>query len=179
MARQEHTKHLGVYLDTDLGFSKHIKEAILTALKGVSLLKYLSKFVDRNVLDLSYKLYVRSHLDYSEVISHNPRDDLMKLIEQVQYKAALIVSGCWQGTSREKLYDELGWESLTDRRWARRLTMFYKIKNVIAPSYLSDHVPEHGDIIFNFATETQELLFLELEGMLIVFSHIVSKTETN
>ena len=76
MARQEHTKHLGVYLDTDLSFSKHIKEAVLTALKGVSLLKYLSKFVDRNLLDLSYKLYVRSHLDYSEVIFHNQRDDL-------------------------------------------------------------------------------------------------------
>ena len=34
----------------------------------------------------------------------------MKLIERVQYKAALTVSGCWQGTSQEKLYDELGWE---------------------------------------------------------------------
>ena len=44
----------------------------------------------------------------------------MDLIERVQYKAALIVSGCWQGTSRVKLYDELGWESLSDRRWARR-----------------------------------------------------------
>ena len=113
VARQEHTKHLGVCLDTDLSFSKHIKEAVLTALKGASLLKYLSKFVDRNVLDLSYKLYVRSHLDYGDVIFHNLRDDLMKLIGQVQYKAALIVSGCWQGTSRKKLYDELGWESLT------------------------------------------------------------------
>ena len=72
----------------------------------------------------------------------------MKLIGRVQYKAALIVSGCWQGTSREKLHDELGWESLTDRRWARRLTMFHKIKNGIAPSYSSDHVPAHGDKYF-------------------------------
>ena len=163
VARQEHTKHLGVYLDTDLSFSKHIKEAVLTALKGVSLLKYLSKFVDRNVLDLSYKLYVRSHLDYGDVIFHNQRDDLMKLIEQVQYKAALIVSGCWQGTSREKLYDELGWESLTDRRWARRLTMFYKIKNGIAPSYLSDHVPEHGDINVSFRNRNTRAPFSRTE----------------
>ena len=53
----------------------------------------------------------------------------MDLIERVRYKAALIVSGCWHGISREKLYDELGWESLSDRGWARRLTIFYKINN--------------------------------------------------
>ena len=59
-----HTKHLGLYLDNALNFSKHVKEAVLVAIKGISLLKYLSKYVDRNVLNLYYKLYVRPHLDY-------------------------------------------------------------------------------------------------------------------
>ena len=119
-----HTMHLGLYLDSALNFSKHVKEAVLVALKGISLLKYLSKYVDRNVLNLYYKLYLRLHLDYGDVIYHNQRAYLMQLIEQVQYKAALIVSGCWQGTSCERLYDELGWESPSDRRWARRMTNF-------------------------------------------------------
>jgi len=141
VARKEFTKHIGMYLDNYLNFNKHIKEAILTAQKGLSLLKYLSKYVSRDVLNLSYKLYVRPHLDYGDVIYHNQRKDLMKLLEQVQYKAAIIVSGCWQGTNRSKLYDELGWESLTDRRWARRMSTFYKIKKGIAPAYLSDHLP--------------------------------------
>ena len=145
VARYEHTKHLGVYLDSSLNFSKHIKEVITKALKGISLVKYLSKYVSRNVLDLSYKLYVRPHLDYGDIIYHNQKDYLMNLIERVQYKAALIVTGCWQGTSRVRLYDELGWESLSDRRWARRMTTFYKIKNGLAPPYLSDHIPEHGE----------------------------------
>ena len=60
--------------------------------------------------------------------------------EQVQYKAALVVSGCWQGTSRVKLYDELGWESLADRRWGRRMTLYYKITNGLTPAYLFEHV---------------------------------------
>ena len=76
-------------------------------MKGISLLKYLSKYVNRKVLDLSYKLYVRPHLDYGDILFHNQRTDLMRLIEQIQYKAALIVSGCWQGTSCERLYEEL------------------------------------------------------------------------
>ena len=66
---------------------------------GISLLKFLSKYVDRNVLILSHKMYIRPHLDYGEVIYHNQRAHFMNLVEQVQYKAALIVSGCWQGTS--------------------------------------------------------------------------------
>ena len=115
-------------------------------MKGVTLLKILSKYVDRNVLSLSYKMHVLPHLDYGDVIYHNSRTDLMDLIERVQYKAALIVSGCWQGTSMTKLYDELGWESLSDRRWVRRLALFYKIQNGLAPLYLSPHIPTRNEI---------------------------------
>ena len=75
---EDNTKHLGVYLDSGLNFSKHIREAVT---KGISLLKYLSKFVSRKVLGLSYKLYVRPHLDYGDVIYHNQRADMMYLIE--------------------------------------------------------------------------------------------------
>ena len=89
VAREDYTKHLGVYLDSRLNFSKHITESVRKATKGLSLLKYLSKYVSRKVLDMSYKLYVRPHLDYGDVIYHNQREDLMSLVEQVQYKAAL------------------------------------------------------------------------------------------
>ena len=87
------------------------------ALKDIRLLKFLSKFVSRKVLDLSYKLYIRPLLDCGAIIYHNQRVDMMAPIEQVQYRTALVVSGYWQGTSRVKLYEEGGWESISDRRW--------------------------------------------------------------
>ena len=61
---------------------------------------------------------------------------LMKLLESTQYQAALAVSGAGKGTSREKIDDELGWESLYLRRTFRRLTQFYKIMNGLTPGYL-------------------------------------------
>ena len=103
VAREKSTKHLGVYLDERLSFSKHIREALIKAKKGISLLKCISKYVSRKVLDMTYKLYIRPHLDYGDVIYHNQRADLLHLVEQTQYKAGLVVSGCWQGTS-EKNY---------------------------------------------------------------------------
>ena len=96
VARKPFTKHLGLFLDEKLSFSKHIKENISKAMNGVALLKFLSKHVSKDVLNMSYKMYVRPHLDYGDVIYHNSRTYLMDLIEQVQYKAALVVSGCWQ-----------------------------------------------------------------------------------
>ena len=49
--------------------------------------------------------------------------NLMEKIESVQYSAALAVTGAWRRTSRQKPYAALGWESLSSRRWSRRLTL--------------------------------------------------------
>ena len=51
----------------------------------------------------------------------------METVEKVQYQAALDVTGAWKGSSRSKLYEELGWESLSDRRWCRRILQIHKI----------------------------------------------------
>ena len=85
-------------------------------MKGIALLKSLSKFLSKDILNMPYILYVCPHLDYGDIIYHNQRMYMMNLIEKVQYKAGLVASGCWQGTSQDKLYNELGWESLSDRR---------------------------------------------------------------
>ena len=42
VSREDHIKHLGVYLDSGLNFSKHVREAVMKAIKCVSLLTYLS-----------------------------------------------------------------------------------------------------------------------------------------
>ena len=41
-----------------------------------------------------------------------------------------------KGVSKEKLYQELGLESLKNRRWFRRLCHFYKIVSTKLPPYL-------------------------------------------
>ena len=65
----------------------------------------------------------------------------METVETVQYQAALAVTGAWRGSSRSKLYEELGWESLSDRRWCRRILQIHKILNNKTPSYLQTKLP--------------------------------------
>ena len=47
-------------------------------------------------------------------------------MESVQYNAALAITGTVRGTSREKLYQELGFESPQQRRWYRKLAYYLK-----------------------------------------------------
>ena len=65
----------------------------------------------------------------------------MDNVEKVQYQASLAVTGAWQGSSRSKLYEDLGWESLADRRWCRRILQIHKIVNNVTPSYLHSKLP--------------------------------------
>ena len=44
------------------------------------------------------------------------------ILGRIQYHAALAIIGTWKRANFIKIYDELGWESLTDRRWPRRLS---------------------------------------------------------
>ena len=79
-----------------------------------------------------FKSFIRAHLDYCDIIFHEPAKSdvmgqslstLMQEVERIQYQAGLVVSGAWKGTSRMKIYEELGWESLSDRRRIRRVLL--------------------------------------------------------
>ena len=143
-------KHLGLTLDSKLSFVKHITDKIGNARKGIGNIKHLSTYLPLKTRDQVFKMHIRPHLDYCDMIYHVPVKTremsnfdcsrtlqyLMKLLESTQYQAALAVSGAWKGTSREKIYDELGWESPDHRRTFRRLTQFYKIMKGLTPGYL-------------------------------------------
>ena len=151
--RKSEHKHLGLILDSKLNFQSHIREAIMKARRGIGIIRYLSRYVSRDVLDQVYKLYVRPHLDYGDIIYHrfdpNMSLDLTRKIEQTQYSAALAVTGAWRGTNRQRLYEELGWENLYKRRWYRRLCHFYNLKMSSTPQYLFEEIPPERDISYN------------------------------
>ena len=56
-------------------------------------------------------------------------------------KACLAITGAIRGISSEKLYQELGLDSLKSRRWFRKLCHFYQILNEKSLSYLFDLIP--------------------------------------
>ena len=54
-------------------------------------------------------MFIRPHLDYGDVVyDQSSNDAFSDKLETVQYNAALAITGAIKGTSREKLYQELG-----------------------------------------------------------------------
>ena len=145
------TNHLGVVLDIKLLFKSHLTGKIKKARRGIGIIKKISSFVSRKSLNDVYKMYIRPHLDYADILYHIPNKNVlaflsvdenydlhsfMRQVESVQYDAALAVSGAWRGSSRTKLYNELGWEPLYLRREVRRLCLFREIIIDKNPPYL-------------------------------------------
>ena len=81
-------------------------------------------------------------MDYGDVVYDQPSNDAFSnKLEAVQYNVALAITGAIKGTSCEKLYQELGLEYLQQRKWMRRLGLFYKVVSTKLPAYIYDNIP--------------------------------------
>ena len=119
-------KHLGMFLDSKLNFSEHLKIIIQKTNKTIGLLPKLQTYLPRAPLIKIYKYDIWSNFQCF----------ISTKIETIQYNAALAITGAVRGFSWEKLYQELGLETLQQRRWYRKLCSFYKIRKSQSPKYL-------------------------------------------
>ena len=111
-------------------------------MEGIGLLQKLESILPQTSLLTIYKLFMRPHLDYGDVVYDQPSNNaFFNKLETVQYNAALAITGAIKGTSREKLYQELGLEYLQQRRCMRRLCLFSKVVSTKLPAYIYDIIP--------------------------------------
>ena len=65
-------------------------------------------------------------MDYGDIIYDEAYNaSFHRKLESFQYNAVLAITSPIRRTSKEKLYQELGFESLQQRRWYRKLCYFY------------------------------------------------------
>ena len=113
--------------------------------KTIGLLCKLHNILPRSALFTIYKSFIRPHLDYGDIIYAQAYNALFhQKLELLQYNVCLAITGAIRGTSREKLYEELGLESLQLRRWFRKLSCFYILFNSEHPHYLFKLIPSRS-----------------------------------
>ena len=54
----------------------------------------------------------------------------------IQCRTAIVITGAIKGTLSDRLYQELGLESLVERRWSQEIFFLHKIVNGLLSSYL-------------------------------------------
>ena len=140
ITRVDNHKHLGLTLSNDLTWKTHVEEITDKANRRLGILRTLKYKLNRISLERIYKSMVRPILEYGDIVWHNT-SQCMNSLEKVQLNAARIVVGATAKCSTQGLYNETKWETLAQRRAFHRMTLFYKIRNGIAPQYLLDMAP--------------------------------------
>ena len=138
-----------------LTFEEHLKNVFNKTNKTIGLLLKLSNLLPRQALVTIYKEFVRSYLDYGDVLYDQaiiPSDNSFHAkIESIQYNACLAITGAIRSTSREKIYQELGLESLQLRRWYRKFCLFYKVFKYDHPKYLLNLIPVRSTLFGQYS----------------------------
>lgn len=130
LATEDASKYLGVTLTSNLSWNEHVEN--ITA-KGNRTLG----FVRRNLKDCtppvkaaSYTTLVRPVLEYSSIVWDPTSQANILALEQVQRRAARFVTNDYTSRTRgcvTKMQEDLGWDTLQNRRRDSRLAMLYKI----------------------------------------------------
>ena len=151
-------KHLGMLLDDKLSYEHHLKFVLNKVKKKIGLLRKFQQILLRQSLITIYKLFIRLHLDYGDIVYDRPfNESFHKNLESIQYNAAIAITGAIRGTSSEKLFQELGLESLKSRRWLRKLCLFYKVFHEKSPSYLFQLIPSNNNVYATRSSQSNKI----------------------
>ena len=111
-------------------FDKHLNNVLNNVNKTVGLLGKLQNLLSRLTLITIYKAFVRPHLHYGDILyDQTDNSSFHEKLKSTQYNACLTLTGAIRGSSKEKIYQELGFKSLGVRGWYRKLCLFYKVLN--------------------------------------------------
>ena len=89
---------------------------------------YNVRQLSRRTLDVMYKMHVRSCIDYCiQVFGPSLNSTQIDKLDKLQYRAARITTKAMKFTSKQKIFIDLGWESIEKRIEFLSLCLFHKI----------------------------------------------------
>ena len=103
--------NIHVILDASLSFDEHLISVESKTNETIGLLRKLQNTLPRQALITIYKAFVRPHLDYGDILYDQAYNaSFHQKLEKIQYNACIAITGAIRGTSKEKIYQELGLE---------------------------------------------------------------------
>ena len=140
-------RDLGVLIDCDLDFGKHIKEIVNKANRMVGMIKIGFTYLDKDMFMNLYPVLVRPLLEYCVQVWSPHKQKYIDLLEGVQRRATKAVPGLRNMSYDERLR-ELGLLRLEHRRIRGDMIETYKIlsgKEDIDSGHFFGMAPVRGD----------------------------------
>ena len=113
---QSQVKLLGVTLDKHLSYKEHVANVVNTCNGLLSVLKRITYLLPRKLSKLFYTSIIRAHLEYGSSLLVPLAKSHLEKLDVVQRKAARIICQVPSDSHADPLLEELGLQSLQDRR---------------------------------------------------------------
>ena len=127
---EEVTSHqyLGVHIENNLKWNRQTKHASEKATKVLNFIRRNFHNCSKSVKEKLYQTLVRPHLEYASIVWNPVSKENKNLIEMVQRRAARFVLGDYdRKSSVSKMYQDLKWDTLEQRREKQCISAFHKI----------------------------------------------------
>ena len=139
--RSKHeVKYLGVVVDEDLKWKKHVQEVRKKCLIGLSQMRRISQFLPVHTRKSLYNALVLPHIDYCCVLRHDCGATLAQGIERIQNYGMRVITSPPPPppprTPSAELRAKLQWTTLTDRRELFQLSTVHRCLHNNAARYM-------------------------------------------
>ena len=129
----DHFKYLGITLQSNLRYDRHIQDITAKANRTLGLLRRNVRTSSPQLKECAYKALVRSQLEYASTVWSPRQRYFVDDVKKVQlYSARYIYNDYRSDSSVSTMIKNLHWDSLETRRTKSSLVMFYKMINNLA-----------------------------------------------
>ena len=120
---------LGVEIDENLNWEKHIDKICKKASAGIGAIKRAKPYVDINTLQTIYKALVQPYFNYCSTLWGNCGKLLQDKLQRFQSRAARVITGATYDVRSLDILNALSWETLDNRRNKSKAVFMYKVLN--------------------------------------------------
>ena len=131
--RVDHAKSLGLYIDKNLSWSKHIEEISKKISSGIGALKRIRPFISQNIAVQIYKALIEPHFECCSPVWHGINNKLSDKLQKLQNRAARAITQSNFDTSSSYLRNLPGWDDLSTRRDKQLSIAMFKTLNGFFP----------------------------------------------
>ena len=133
--------YLGMVLTSNMSWKNHILKQTAKASKKIGILYNMKNKLSRSAKSKYYISFIRPILEYGSAVFDNCTAFDSNTLERAQRRAARLCTGAFKRSSSKLLLDDLGWDTLSNRRKNAKLVLMYKITNGLTPPYLRALIP--------------------------------------
>ena len=151
-------QYLGGYLDTNLTFSKHVKQNVKAAMANFVKIQSIRKYLLVSTCTTLVLMPCILHIEYANAMLYGTTEKVLNKYQALQNMCAKLVLGKSKYDSTSQVLQKLHWLLVQKRICHKILKLTHKSIYRQAPEYLKNLIEINGKQIRNMCSNENGLL---------------------